>query len=259
MFIERSGSGRHAFFGLHGWSGDHHTFDPLVRHLPDDSAFYSADLPGCGQSPDPREWTVAAIADQIADAALRVPAPFTLVGNCSGALLGLEVAKRLGDRVERLVLIDILAVFPWYFRVFVAPGIGRYAYYSTFANPLGRLLTNLSLKPKRAESTDLTQGFARVNHATTQNYLQLFTTFPQPETFEGLVQPIDILYGEKTFRAVRESVGRWQAVWPQASAWELKNAGHLPILEATGQLSEILFQERVSAGSCPVTSSTIAN
>ncbi len=245
MFVETSGSGPRTFLGLHGWSGDHRTFAPLTCDLPEDVTFYAADLPGCGRSKAPRHWTVGALADEIAEAAWRLPAPLTLVGNCSGALLGIEAAQRLGNRVERMVLIDIFAEFPWYFRVFLSKGIGRYAYYSTFANPVGRLLTNLSLKAKRSGDAHLTQGFARVDHATTYKYLQVFESFPQPETFEGLTQPIDILYGNKTFQAVRESAVRWSAVWPQAKVCELKGAGHLPILEATEQMRKIVFECQV--------------
>ena len=243
MYLNRAGSGPQIFLGLHGWSGDHRTFEPLTRELPEEATFFSADLPGCGKSKPPRHWTVAAIADEIAESAWGLAHPFTLAGNCSGALLAIAAAQRLGNRVERLVLIDIFATFPWYFRVFLSKVIGRYAYYSTFANPVGRLITNFSLKHKRSAETNLTEGFSRIDHASAYNYLRLFESFPQPETFEGLTQPIDIVYGDRTFQAVRESAIHWRRVWPQAKIFELKNAGHLPILEATAQLRNIVFQE----------------
>ncbi len=258
MFLERTGNGSHAFLGLHGWSGTHRTFDPLIENLPSEVSFFSIDLPGCGQSEKPSQWTVSAVADQLAAAVAALPHPLTLVGHCSGALLALEVAKRLGDHVERLVLLDIFAFFPWYFRVFLNPYFGRYAYYSTFANPLGRLLTNASLRGKRSETTTLTGGFAEANHSVTYHYLQMLADFPLPETFGMLRQPIDIVYGEKTFGAVRESAKLWQSVWPQARQWCLTGAGHLPILEATSQLQELLFRKGVISDACPA-SSHIAN
>ena len=152
-----------------------------------------------------------------------------------------------------------MRAFPWYFRVFLLKPIGRYAYYSTFANPAGRLLTNLSLKQRRSSTTDLTGGFSRVNHAVTYRYLQIFESFPQPETFEGLTQPIDIIYGDKTFQAVRDSAVRWKSVWPQAKVHELKAAGHLPLLEATAQVRDIVFDERAVPGECRVSQSIIAH
>jgi len=241
MHIERFGQGPQTFLGLHGWSGTLNTFEPLVTPLPEGVSFYSADLPGCGQSAPPREYTISCIAAEIASTIRELPPPITLVGNCSGALLGIVAAQGLGTRVERLVLIDMFAVFPWYFRIFLLRPIGPYAYATTFRNPLGRWFTNLSLRAKRTKDTTLTGGFAKVDHDVTYKYLQLFENCPLPETFADLTQPIELLYGENTFQAVRDSISRWQSVWPQATATCLKGAGHLPIQEATEQLRCILY------------------
>ena len=250
MFIERTGTGPRTFFGLHGWSGDHRTFAPVIAGLPEDVSFFSADLPGCGESALPRDWTIDSIADSIAEAVFRLPPPVTLVGNCSGALLGIRAAQRAGDRITRMVLIDMFAVFPWYFRIFISKPIGHHIYATTFRNPLGRWFTNMSLRGKRKKDTTLTGGFARVNHDVTYRYLQLFENYPKPESFTGLTQRIELLYGEKTFQAVRDSVDRWKSVWPQATSTCLKGAGHLPILEATQQLKAVLFDNGVAGGTC---------
>ncbi len=222
----------------------------MIAHLPKDVSFFSADLPGCGTSEPPLYWTLGAIADSLAEAITKLPAPVTLVGNCSGALLGIEAAQRVGPSIARMVLIDMLAVFPWYFRIFLAKPFGRYAYATTFQNPLGRWFTNLSLRSKRTQNTTLTGGFSRVDHGVTYKYLQLFESFPQPESFAGFTQPIDLVYGEKTFQAVRESVACWKSVWPQAQSTCLTGAGHLPIQEATSQLNELLFNRHADGGTC---------
>ncbi len=248
MFIKRTGTGPRFFFGIHGWSGDHHTFDPVTSDLPPDVSFFSVDLPGCGASAVPTEWTVGAVAQEIADEIRRLPAPVSIVGNCSGALLGIAAAQRAGDRVEDFALIDMFAMFPWYFRIFLSKPFGPYAYATTFRNPIGRWFTNLSLRGKRQQDTTLTGGFARVDHDSTYRYLQMFDRFPSPESFAGLRQPVNLLYGEKTFRAIRDSVPVWKSVWPQATATCLLGAGHLPIREATSQLRESLFGVRVREG-----------
>ena len=243
MHLERYGSGSRLFFGLHGWSGDHRTFAPLREYLPDDCSLYSADLPGCGLSPSPAVWALPAITNEIVEAVSSVASPaLTLIGNCSGALLGLLAAKQLASRFERLVLIDPFAYWPWYFRVFVEPSFGRYAYYSTFANPVGRWLANRSLKSKRAGEAHLTQSFSEVNHETVYRYLLLLTGIDGVEQFRELQMPIDIVYGGRTFGAVKESCEIWRAIWPQVRIHELDGAGHLPIEEATKQLSEIIFR-----------------
>ena len=267
MYVKRYGAGeREFYFGLHGWSGDHGTFAPLAAHLPAGASLYSADLPGCGRSPAPPEWTPESVAGEIAEAVLAaldaVPPPqqqqqqqqeprarITLIGNCSGAILGLLVAERIGPRVGRLVLIDPFAYWPWYFRVFVARSFGRYAYRTTFANPFGRWLTNQSLRGRRSAATDLTGSFGQIDHDVAQRYLALLAEVGGVERFESLRGvPVDIVYGERTFAAVKKSVGMWQNVWPEARAHMLDGAGHLPILEATAQLAGVVYESGGAGG-----------
>ena len=97
MFVTRDGEGSEVCFGLHGWSGTHTTFAPLVPHLPPGAALYSVDLPGYGQSLPPRRWDLAGLTDEIGAAIAGLGAEaLTLIGNCSGALLGLLAAERVG-------------------------------------------------------------------------------------------------------------------------------------------------------------------
>lgn len=245
MYIERYGRGRNVFFGLHGWGGDHSTFVPLVKHLPEDATLYAADLPGYGQSPAPAEWRFDAIADEVAAALIEISAPrLTIIGNCSGAIIALAAAQRMADHIERLLLIDPFAFVPWYFRVFTMGRFGRTAYYSTFANPLGRWLTNLSLVRRRTDASHLTRSFSEVNHAASLAHLRMLAGISDFARFGDLRIPIEILHGGRTFRAVKQSVVLWRSLWPQARAIELNGAGHLPIEEATLQLSEIIFNHQ---------------
>lgn len=260
MYVERYGAGaREIYFGLHGWSGDHRTFAPLAAHLPAEATLYSADLPGCGQSPAPESFTLEAVTHEIVNALRRgvlhdapPQAQVTLIGNCSGAILGLLAAERIKPRVKRLVLIDPFAYWPWYFRIFVAGNFGRRAYRSTFANPLGRWLTNQTLRRRRTAATDLTGSFGRIDHDVAQSYLALLAEVGGVERFESLADvAVEIAHGERTFAAVKKSVGMWQEVLPRARAHVLAGAGHLPILEATEQLARVVFRadgEREATG-----------
>lgn len=246
MFRTCDGEGRRVFLGLHGWGGDHRTFAPLVPFLPADARLYRVDLPGYGRSKPPARWDLESLVAEIVAEVDSIPEErLTIIGNCSGALLGLLAvvrAKHLEVRIERLVLIDPFAYVPWYFRVFVGPSWGRYAYYTAFANPIGRWIANLSLKDHRAEETDLTASFREVDHRVSYAYLRLLCGIDGIAQFAGLRQPIDIVYGERTFSAIRNSVREWQGIWPQARAWKLPRAGHLPIEEATADLARIVFE-----------------
>jgi pimeloyl-ACP methyl ester carboxylesterase len=250
VFISKQGSGPRLFLGLHGWSGTHDSFAPLIHDLPEDCTFYSVDLPGCGRSEDLNTWSLSALTTSLVDVARSIPGPFTLIGNCSGALLGLLAAQQLKGRIHRMLLIDPFAEYPWYFRIFLWPVLGPLAYYVTFANPLGRWIANLSLMDRRTESTSLTGGFSGVRHRSTYRYLRLFESYPSPDSFRDLEMPIDLIYGENTFAAVLRSIPRWQLVWPQAQAWKISGAGHLPMLEAPALIREILIKEGSVSTEC---------
>jgi pimeloyl-ACP methyl ester carboxylesterase len=242
MHVECYGSGSRVYFGLHGWSGDHSTYAPLAAYMPASAALYSADLPGYGRSPAPRRWGLAEITDEITRAIAAIDSHVTVIGNCSGAVFALLAAERLAGRIERLILIDPFAYLPLYFKIFLDKRIGRYAYYSTFANPLGRWVTNLSLRKHRAADTNLTESFVSVSHDVSYRYLALMGELDDVSRFSGLRLPVDLIYGARTFGAIKKSIVLWRGIWPHAGCHELAGAGHLPIQEATGQLSEIVFE-----------------
>jgi pimeloyl-ACP methyl ester carboxylesterase len=244
VYIKQDGSGDRVFFGLHGWGGDHTTFAPLLEFLPDDATFYSLELPGCGRSPAPPDLSLATVSREIADAIEQTGAqPVTIVGNCSGAIFGLVAMDLIAERINRLVLIDPFAYAPWYFRLFASPTIGRYAYQSTFANPIGRWITNLSLKRRRSEDVNLTETFGHVDHQVAFRYLQLLLEIDSVETFAWIRSPIDIIHGGRSFRAIREGIALWRGVWPQVRVHELEGAGHLPLQETPAALSRIIFHQ----------------
>jgi pimeloyl-ACP methyl ester carboxylesterase len=247
MHVERFGSGKTIYYCLHGWNGDHRTFLPLVPYLPANARLVAPDLPGCGRSPAPARWAPEEVTGAIARSIVQEgEAPVVVIGNCSGGLLALAAALLLeesgfSEAIGRMVLIDPFAYWPWYFRVFLSKGWGRYAYAATFANPLGRWLTNLALRSKRRAETDLTEGFASADHEVLLRYLNLLRELGPIERFRSFRMPIDLVHGERTFQAVRRSIAAWKRIWPQAAVWSLPQAGHLPIREAARDLSKIIF------------------
>jgi pimeloyl-ACP methyl ester carboxylesterase len=234
--------------GFHGWSGDHTTFDPLIQKLPEAVSFYSFDLPGCGKSPKPKVWEIRSVARSIAEEVAGLSKEkVTLVGSCTGGLMALFVARELlemgrGGVVGRLVMIDPFAVCPWYFRIFLTPLFGLLMYGVTFANPLGRWITDLFLKERRGSDVSLTESFVRVDHRVSLATLRMFERAGEPEQFRGMDIPVEIIRGEKTFTAVKQAVERWKGVWPEMSVHILAGVGHLPIEEASEAVRKIVFQ-----------------
>ena len=249
IHLEQYGAGARPYVALHGWGGSHLTFAPLAPFVPQDARLYAADLPGYGRSPRPGTPSADEVAATLTSALDRVPgSELTLIGNCSGAIFALLVAALAGGRVARLVLIDPFAFVPWYFKVFINPTYGRYAYYSTFANPLGRWLTNTSLRSKRTASSDLTGSFREIDHEVSLAYLEMLDALGGVTRFSSIRTPTDIAYGERTFGAVKQSLDDWRRVLPHARLWRIDGAGHLPIEEAPELVASLVFDAPRASG-----------
>lgn len=236
------GAGDSIYLGIHGWGGGHDTFEPLLDHLPEGVRILSVDLPGYGASVRLEKWDPDEVARRIlATMESEGVSSATLLGNCSGAAFGLVAATVAPERFERLVLIDPFAYFPWYFRLLVMPFFGPLFYWSSFGNPIGRWITNSGLASHRTEESDLTASFQELDHGVVYAYLRMLAAIGHYERFSGLEMPIDLLYGEKTFGAIRRSIEMWSSMWPRAEAKELAGSAHLPIEEAPAQLAEAAF------------------
>lgn len=251
MHVNRFGTGPRHFLGVHGWNGTGETFRSVIAALPADVTFWTLDLPGCGASPRASKLTLDTVLESAAQALTALPGPVTLVGNCSGAVLGLLLTQAHAGCVNRLVMLDAFAFVPWYFQLFRTQ-FGRMAYWTAFANPVGRGITNLALRARRTEHTDLTAGFRRADHEATLAYLDIFAEAASLVSFERISTPVDVLYGERTFAAVRESAAIFAEHLPVSRIEVLRGAGHLPLLEATRQVCSILFDPQEMGGAaCP--------
>ena len=244
------GRGEEVTVAFHGWSGDHEVYAAVADRLAPHQRLYAFDLPGSGESEEPSSYTLEAMTALIVEAIETLGIErATVVGNCGGAVLALELARRLGPRVDRLVLIDPFAFAPWYFRLLAAPYLGPLFYFSAFANPIGRRFTNAALFARRTSRTDLTRGFARVDHRAAYRFFRMLVAQRRPERYAHLRCAVSLVYGERTFAAVRRSVARFHAMWPDAHVVTLPGAGHLPIQEATDAVAAlVLSDERGSGG-----------
>ncbi|MCB1221612.1 MAG: alpha/beta hydrolase [Planctomycetales bacterium] len=246
MPAERIGNGTHACFAIPGWGEDRNCYLPLVAQLGPGTCLYSVDPPGYGNTAPPPEYSFEAVAEllqrEYEEASRLEGRPIdTLLGNCSGALFACELALRLDPAPRRLLLVDPFAFLPGYFRVFLRRDFGRHAYNSTFANPVGRWLTNVLASGREDRSTDMTQSFRSVDHEVTYRYLEMFGTHPGIDRFSSLDCEVRIATGERTFAAVKKSVQMWQDLWPHAIVTSIPACGHLPIREAPEGLCEALF------------------
>lgn len=243
LFRRRHGTGDRIYVGLHGWNGTHRTFDPLIPHLPSDATLVAVDLPGYGDSPEPEAWSLEAIAAELVRTLDEVGIDeFSLVGNCSGAVVGLFVAQTAGDRLRRFYLLEPFSHVPWYLRLLLTPVAGRVFYTSAFGTNLGRRLTNRLLADKRDQEVDLMAAFANSDLDVPYRYLELFDRIESPEKFADLPGKKILVHSEYTFAAVEQSLDDWRAVWPDSRLMPISGAGHLLIEEDPARVAERLFE-----------------
>jgi len=243
--VMRFGAGPRCFVGLHGWSGSARSFEPLVPYLPDDAALFSVDQPGFGRTPPPARWDVPHLVGPVVAALDDLPAgPLTLVGHCAGAIVALHAALSRPGRVERVVLIDPFSHAPWYFGLFDWPVVGALFYAATFANPVGRWVTNRGLSKVRSKDMDLIEGFRTVRHRDNLRYLRVLVRSAREgfRVFAPFRGRVDVVHGQNTFAAVLRSLDDWRSLWPDLVRVELRGVGHMPIHEAPAALTEAVFQ-----------------
>lgn len=230
--------------GIHGWGGTNNTFLPIQKKLNDEFTMINFDLPGYGKSKKPSTWDLEDIVDSLAVEINKITSKeVDILGNCSGALISILLSKSKKIKVGNLYLIDPFSKAPWYFRIFTNKIIGDYAYSITFQNPLGRIFTNLSLRKKRREDTDMTSSFKNVDKETSINYLKMLIELEGTDVMKNISCKPVIINGENTFKDAIKSVDYFTDIWPDLDVIKIKDAGHLPIEESTEKIIEIVSKK----------------
>ena len=238
--VKTWGTGSSNYVALHGWGGSHDTFAPLVPMIPESAKIEAPDLPGYGKSAHPENWQTHEVAEMVGSS-VNLEKPVTIIGNCTGGVIGAELAKLAPAQVKRLVMIDPFAYAPWYFSIFLKGTFGKTAYKTTFASPVGRFFTNQALRNKRTGNSDLTASFDRVDHDAVYSFLRMMYEHEGPKRYVNLDVPIDLLVGEKTFSAVKKSSQILKETLTNVRIHRLSGAGHLPIEEQTEKVAKVIF------------------
>ncbi len=244
MHVEQYGHGPRIYLAIHGWGGTHRDFLPITHRIPPDITLFSVDLPGCGRSPPPDDWTPDYITNCLCSLmAANHATRYTLIGFCSGAAFAMHLARFDPDHVERLIMIDPFDGIPWYFRLFLIPVIGRSCYRMAFGGETGRGMVNRILQRRQGGKEDFTEAFVDLDTDTALRYLRLFNHFGDADTYRELALPVDLVYGEKTFAAVRAAVERYRTLWPGSRVHEMPGANHLPLVVHAPRIAGILFKD----------------
>lgn len=104
------GKGEPALVFVHCWSCDRHLWDAQVSAFAKDHRVVALDLAGHGDSGRQRkDWTIAAFGGDVHAVVEKLGLKrVILIGSSMGGPIILEAARKLGDRVVELVLVDTL-------------------------------------------------------------------------------------------------------------------------------------------------------
>ena len=240
---------RRVFFGVHGWgSSGPQSFEALAAHLPSGARLIAPDLPGCGQSEAIDPWSIEAVHEVLFEAFERATSAeerVTLVGSCSGSYHVLPLAEAYPERVSHVVLLEPFAFMPWYFSIFLKPVTGRALYTLVFNNPVGRAATRRSLRRQGGDprAVDMIGAFGtKTGLDSAYAYLKHYATITDHAVFRGVEQPVRAICGERSFRAVQESLTLWRELWPGLDAQILQGVGHMLSQEAPEHTARLIFE-----------------
>jgi pimeloyl-ACP methyl ester carboxylesterase len=108
LYYREAGSGDPAVLLVHGWTCDHRYLEPQLRHLRRSHRVVAVDLLGHGRSDKPKQdYPISGFAEDLAFLIeqLGLSRPVA-IGHSMGALVCVELARQLPDRVAAVVLLD---------------------------------------------------------------------------------------------------------------------------------------------------------
>jgi pimeloyl-ACP methyl ester carboxylesterase len=230
---------------LHGWGASIETVYPIVVGLAPAGRVYALDLPGFGESEQPREpWGVeeyqAFLAAFMDELAIERPA---IVGHSNGGRIAIRMAATEPTRASRLVLVDSAGIRPkrtlrWYRRVAMAK-VGKYA-----ARLLGAPGERLrALLVGRAGSADyLAAGAMR------PTLVKLVNADLRP--FMGEVKvPTLLVWGSEDADTPLAAAKEMERLIPDAGLVVLEGAGHYSYLDQPARFARIVSHFLAAPGS----------
>jgi pimeloyl-ACP methyl ester carboxylesterase len=178
---KKSGSGPPLVF-FHGWIGNEDTFGPCHTAFAHHYTVYRPAWPGYGKSPPLSDVSIEALVEIGRNFILATSdPPVTLVGNCLGGNIAMELLRRYPRLVNRLVLIEMYAFIPWYLHLLLIPHMNVLLYRLLFNSMIGFRFLNRLLTTRIAGEGDgmhyIEEGFHRTSARAAVDFIKAVKRF----------------------------------------------------------------------------------
>ncbi|MDP1989638.1 MAG: alpha/beta hydrolase [Syntrophales bacterium] len=246
---KKSGSGPPLVF-FHGWIGNEDTFAPCHSAFAHHYTVYRPAWPGYGKSPPLSDFSIEDLVEIGRRFILEMDRrPVTLVGNCLGGIIAMELLRRHPEIVERLVLIEMYDFIPWYLHLLLIPHLNVLLYRLLLNSAAGfRFLNSLLTIRYTGDGKGMgyvEEGFQRTPASTAIDFLKAVKRFEKKyrplyrEQYQTDVATIYVEGGRnfKPISAFRESVHKY---FRNLIIVSIPESLHLPIAEQPN-----LFSARV--------------
>lgn len=218
---------------IHGWTCQRRHWQALLDSPPAGHTLLAVDLPGHGEARDVTvpTWTVAALADCLADALKGIDNPI-LVGHSMGGAVALELARR--KVVKGVVLVDTFVIPYGDLDEDGARGVES-PFYDDFPAAIDNLVANnagpdLPADQKAALARDMAS-------APTEAMLPLWSDllrWSPAAAFREITCPIHAINGDLIGDAAKARCAEHVTEWHQPGTW------HFPQMEQPAVFASLL-------------------
>jgi pimeloyl-ACP methyl ester carboxylesterase len=246
---KKSGSGPPLVF-FHGWIGNEDTFGPCHTAFARHYTVYRPAWPGYGKSPPLPEVSIEDLVEIGRHFILAMgDPPVTLVGNCLGGTIAMELIRRHPGVVNRLVLIEMYAFMPWYLHLLLIPHLNLLLFKLLLSSTAGFRFLNRLLTTRVAGDGDgmryIEEGFHRTPARTAVDFIGAVNRFEKRyrplygEQFQTHV-PTIYVEGGRNFEPISAFRKTAHTYFRNLTIVSMPESLHVPIAEQPG-----LFSARV--------------
>ena len=246
---KKSGSGPPLVF-FHGWIGNEDTFGPCHIGFAHHYTVYRPAWPGYGNSSPLTDFSIEDLVE-IGKNFIQAMGhtSVTLIGNCLGGNVAMELARRYPGMVERLILIELYAYFPRYLYLLLVPGFNKILYRMVFKTSFGFNLLNsfMPLQQTNGNSNWMYtwEGFNRTPVESALGFLKAIHRFSKKilkihkESYRTNL-PVIYIEGGRSFGPVKDFINVARLCFHNLIIIGMPESLHNPVVERPE-----LFNQRV--------------